>query len=32
VLFDFLIHQLFIRPDVERIFAHREKKLREIFS
>lgn len=32
VLFDFLMHQLFIRPDIERIFAYREKKLREIFA
>lgn len=32
VLFDFLIHRLFIRPDIERIFAYREKKLREIFK
>lgn len=32
VLFDFLIHQLFIRPDIERIFIYREKKLREIFA
>ena len=32
VLFDFLIHRLFIRPDIERIFAFREKKLREIFA
>lgn len=32
VLFDFLIHQLFIRPDIERIFTYREKKLREIFA
>ena len=32
VLFDFLIHRLFIRPDVERIFAYREKKLRDIFA
>jgi len=31
VLFDFLIHRLFIRPDIERIFAYREEKLREIF-
>ena len=29
---DFFIHQLFIRPDIERIFAYREKKLREIFA
>jgi ligand-binding SRPBCC domain-containing protein len=32
VLFDFLIHRLFIQPDIERIFAYREKKLREIFA
>jgi hypothetical protein len=32
VLFDFLIHRFFIRPDIERIFAYREKKLREIFA
>jgi len=32
VLFDFLIHRLFIRPDIERIFGYREKKLREIFA
>ncbi len=32
VPFDFLIHRLFIRPDIERIFAYREKKLREIFG
>jgi ligand-binding SRPBCC domain-containing protein len=32
VLFDFFIHGLFIRPDIERIFAYREKKLREIFT
>ncbi|HEY6153868.1 MAG TPA: SRPBCC family protein [Candidatus Udaeobacter sp.] len=32
VLFDFLIHRLFIRPDIERIFAYREKKLRDIFA
>jgi ligand-binding SRPBCC domain-containing protein len=32
VLFDFLIHGLFIRPDIERIFAWREKKLRELFA
>jgi ligand-binding SRPBCC domain-containing protein len=31
VLFDFLIHRLFIRPDIERIFAYREQKFREIF-
>jgi hypothetical protein len=27
-----LIHRLFIRPDIERIFGYREKKLREIFA
>jgi ligand-binding SRPBCC domain-containing protein len=32
VLFDFLIHRFFIRPDIERIFDWREKKLREIFA
>jgi hypothetical protein len=32
VLFDFLIHRLFIGPDIERIFAWREKKLREILG
>jgi ligand-binding SRPBCC domain-containing protein len=32
VLFDFLIHRFFIRHDIERIFAYREKKLREIFA
>jgi ligand-binding SRPBCC domain-containing protein len=32
VLFDFLIHRFFIRPDIERIFAYREMKLRKIFA
>ena len=32
VLFDFLIHRFFIRPDIERIFGYREKKLREILA
>jgi len=32
VFFDFLIHRSFIRTDIERIFAYREKKLREIFA
>ena len=32
VILDALIHRLLIRPDVERIFAYREKKLREIFT
>ena len=31
VLFNFLIHQFFIRPDIERIFAYRQRKLRDIF-
>ena len=32
VLFDVLLHRLLIRPDIERIFAYGEKKLREIFT
>jgi ligand-binding SRPBCC domain-containing protein len=32
VLFDFLIYRFFIRPDIERIFACREEKLRESFA
>ena len=32
VPFDFLIHRLFIRPDIQRIFAYRQKKLRDIFT
>ena len=32
VILDVFIHRLFIRPDIERIFAYREKKLREIFT
>jgi ligand-binding SRPBCC domain-containing protein len=32
VIFDALIHRLLIRPDIELIFAYREKKLREIFT
>jgi ligand-binding SRPBCC domain-containing protein len=32
VILDVLIHRLLIRPDIERIFAYREKKLREIFT
>ena len=30
--FDFLIHRFFIRPDIDHIFAYREKKLRDIFA
>jgi ligand-binding SRPBCC domain-containing protein len=32
VLFDLLIHRFLIRPDIERIFAWRERRLREIFA
>jgi ligand-binding SRPBCC domain-containing protein len=32
VILDVLIHRLLIRPDIERIFVYREKKLREIFT
>lgn len=32
VLLDFLLHRWFIQPDIQRIFAYREKKLREIFA
>jgi len=32
VLFDSLMHRLFIRPDIDHIFAYREKKLRDIFA
>jgi len=32
VLFGFLFHRFFIRPDIEQIFAYREKKLRKIFA
>ena len=32
VPFDFLVHRLFVRPDIERIFAFRKKKLQEIFT
>jgi ligand-binding SRPBCC domain-containing protein len=31
VPFDFLVHRFLVRPDVEKIFAFRERKLREIF-
>ena len=30
VLFDSLIHQFFIRPEIDHIFAYRQKKLRDI--
>ena len=32
VPFDFLSHRFFVRPDVERIFAYRRKKLLERFG
>jgi ligand-binding SRPBCC domain-containing protein len=32
VPFDFLIHRLFIRPDIERIFAYRSDRLRRLFA
>ena len=32
VLFDFLIHRLVIRPDIERIFANRSDMLRRRFA
>jgi ligand-binding SRPBCC domain-containing protein len=32
VPFDFLSHRFFIRPEIERIFAWREEKLREVFA
>lgn len=31
VPFDFLVHRFLVRPDIEKIFAFREKKLRELF-
>ncbi|HVF70831.1 MAG TPA: SRPBCC family protein [Chthoniobacterales bacterium] len=32
VLFDFLVHELFVRRDVEKIFAYRTENLRKRFS
>jgi ligand-binding SRPBCC domain-containing protein len=32
VLFDFLLHRFLILPDIEGIFAWRERRLREIFA
>jgi ligand-binding SRPBCC domain-containing protein len=32
VPFDWLVHRILVRPDVEQIFAYRTKKLREKFS
>lgn len=31
VRFDFLLHRYFVRPDLERIFAFREQKMRALF-
>lgn len=31
VHFDFLIHRFFIRPDIEKIFNFRQRKMRELF-
>jgi ligand-binding SRPBCC domain-containing protein len=31
VLFDFLVHRFLVRPDMQKIFAYRQKKLRELF-
>jgi len=31
VLFDPLVHRWLVRPDIERIFAFRTKKMRELF-
>jgi ligand-binding SRPBCC domain-containing protein len=32
VPFDTLVHRLWVKPDIERIFAHRESVLRERFG
>ena len=32
VAFDFLVHRPFVRPDIERIFAYRQEKLRHMFA
>jgi ligand-binding SRPBCC domain-containing protein len=32
VAFDFLVHWPFVRPDIERIFAYRQEKLRHMFA
>lgn len=32
VPFDALVHRLWVKPDIERIFAHRERVLRERFG
>jgi hypothetical protein len=31
VLFDPMVHRLFVRPEVERIFDFRARKMRELF-
>jgi len=32
VPFDFLAHRLFVKPDVEKIFAYREEQMRKLFG
>jgi ligand-binding SRPBCC domain-containing protein len=32
VALDFLFHRWFVRPDIERIFAYREKRMRALFG
>lgn len=32
VVFDFLVHRVLVRPEIERIFAFRQEKLREAFG
>jgi len=32
VAFDFLVHRPLVRPDIERIFAYRQEKLRQMFA
>jgi len=32
VPFDFLIHDLMVRPDIEKIFAHRQAELSKVFG
>ena len=32
VAFDFFVHRILVRPDIERIFAFRQRKLRERFG
>jgi ligand-binding SRPBCC domain-containing protein len=32
VWFDLIVHRFLVRPDIERIFAYRQQKLRELFG